>query len=190
MKKFATALALALMLPVAVAAQEEQGHGQMQHPGMGHHAGMPGGMGMAGGMMMDHPGPGMLLRLRGTLALEPSQVERLEAMHAAARTSMQTHMEAAREARHRAHAAMQGATPDLAAHEKALREAADHTVQAQQGMARAHLEAAGVLTADQRQKLDTILAAMKEMHQSMGAMRQGEMEHGPMRPRDGMRREQ
>lgn len=190
MKRITTALALLLVLPAVAAAQEpEHPHEEApaHHADMaaGHHAGMEAmGPGMMA-MMMEHPGPGMILRLRETLGLAEEQVERLEALHSAAREEMHTHMQAAAEARQRAHAAMQGDSPDLAAHEAALREAADHTVQARQSMARVHVEAGEVLSAEQRATLDTILGAMREMHQGREGMGSGVMRPHPqgMRPR-------
>lgn len=184
MKQIAAGVLLALALPLGATAQGEHEHGQtpahappVQAAG-GHEMGMMGGMGM-----MEHAGPMMILRLRESLALTTAQIERLEALHATAREEMHGHMQAAQEARRRAHAAMQGDAPDLEAHERALREAADHTVLAQQGMARAHVEAAGILQPEQRERLNTITAAMREMHGGMQEGMRGGMERAPMHDR-------
>lgn len=172
MRTLITAFALAVLLPVTVQAQEQeqdppQGHrhGQGMQQGM-QHGGMQGGMGMGMGMAMmrAHPGPGMILRLRESLELSEEQVERLTAMHEEAHEGMQAHMEQAREARSRAHEIMMGEDPDMDAFGEALQEAATHRVQAQQAMARVHLEAGEVLSDDQRQLLHTITEAMHELH--------------------------
>ena len=187
MRKIAAIAALALVVPALAAAQ---GHGQEQHgqpterqQGMQGQAMMHGGMGMMHGgmgMMMARPGPGMLLRLEGTLDLSGDQVAELEAMHAEAHEAMQSHHQAARAARERAHEAMMGESPDLDAFEAALQEAARHDVQAMVAMARVHARAGDVLTEEQRARLDTLVQAMREMHHGEGPMRHGEG-HGEMR---------
>lgn len=162
MKRIATAAALVLALPLAAAAQ---GHGQQERQGqpMMEHGMMGQGMHGAMGMMMARPGPGMLLRVKGTLGLDEDQVQRLEAMHEEARSAMEQHREAARAARMEAHQAMMGETPDLEAFQAALEEAARHDVQATMAMARVHVQAADVLTAEQAATLETLMEGMHEM---------------------------
>ena len=198
MKRIAMTLGLVLLLPLAVSAQgEQEGHGHEMgeqermhqgmdmhqgmgmHRGMGMHQGMMQGHGMA--MMMSRPGPGMLLRLQGTLGLTEDQVAQLESMHAEAHEAMQSHQKAAKEARTRAHEAMAGDTPDLDAFESAMLEAAEHNARAMVAMAGVHVSAGEVLTDEQRAKLETLTEAMHEMrgegmHQGQGRM----MEHREM----------
>ena len=192
MKRIGMALGLVLLLPLAVSAQgQHQGHGQemgeqqRMHQGMmqGMHQGMMQGHGMA--MMMARPGPGMLLRLQGTLGLTEDQVEQLETMHAEAHEAMQMHQEAAKTARARAHEAMTGETADLGAFESAMLEAAEHQVQAMVAMARVHVSAGEVLTDEQRAKLGTLTEAMHEMqgegmHRMHGEGHGQGMEHREM----------
>jgi len=110
MKRIATALALVLALPLAVAAQEEE-HEMGQEHEMEMEHGMMEGHAMHGGMamMMMHPGPGMMLQAKDELGLTDAQVAELEAMHAKAHEEMQAHREAAKAARETAHQAMMGA---------------------------------------------------------------------------------
>jgi Spy/CpxP family protein refolding chaperone len=171
-------LTLALALPAMAAAQEEMHHprqeahgqGDMMHRGMMQH-----GMDMA--MMHARPGPGMLLRLEDSLGLSQEQVDRLTAMREEAHTAMKEHMEAARDARTRAHEIMTGESPDLDAFRQALQEAASHTVEAQTAMARVHMEAGEVLTDDQRETLRSITGAMEELHQDGSGHPSGEGMH-------------
>lgn len=163
MKRLMITLALVVAFPLAATAQQ---HGQMHRQQQGMHQGM--GMQMMGGMqgmMMAQPGPGMLLKLQNTLELTEEQVEELEAMHAEAREAMEMHREAAQEARARAHEAMMADSPDLDAFQSALEEAAQHNVQAMVAMARVHAQAGQVLNEDQRSALETLQAAMQEMHE-------------------------
>ena len=187
MRKIAVIAALTLAVPAAAAAQgqgQQEQHGQHMGPRHGMHgqAMMHGGM----GMMMARPGPGMLLQLEGTLDLSGDQVAELEAMHAEAHEAMQSHHQAARQARERAHEAMMGEA-DLAAFEAALQEAARHDVQAALAMARVHVRAGEVLTDEQRATLHTVMQGMREMHRGMGEMMhgegQGEMRHQGMQRR-------
>ena len=188
MRRMVTVMALVMAFPLAAAAQQGHGHGQEkgkehgQRQGM--HHGMMQGHGMA--MMMAQPGPGMVLRLQGTLGLSEDQVSELEAMHAEAHESMRMHHEAAAEARERAHEAMSGADPDLEAFESALEEAAQHQVQAMVAMARVHAGAGEVLNADQRETLHTLMQAMHEMG-GEGMHGEGESMHEGARHRE-MRR--
>lgn len=173
MKRIGMALGLVLLLPLAVSAQgqqerhgQEMGEQQRMHQGQGMmqgmHQGMMQGHGMA--MMMARPGPGMLLRLSGSLELTEDQVEQLESMHAEAHEAMEMHREAAAEARERAHEAIMGESADLGGFEAALQEAAEHNVQAMVAMAQVHVDAGEVLTDEQRSKLETLTEAMHEMH--------------------------
>ncbi|MGK7311197.1 MAG: Spy/CpxP family protein refolding chaperone [Candidatus Longimicrobiales bacterium M2_2A_002] len=183
MKRIGMALGFVLLLlPLAVSAQGQQGrHGQemgeqeRMHQGMGMHQGMMQGHGRA--MMMSRPGPGMLLRLQGTLGLTEDQIDQLESMHAEAHETMQAHQEAAQEARTRAHEAMAGDTPDLEAFESAMLEAAEHNAQAMVVMAGVHVSAGEVLTDEQRAKLETLTEAMHEMRGEGMHRMQGEGMH-------------
>ena len=128
-----------------------------------------------GAMMTQHPGPGMILRLEEALALTEDQVAELEAMHAQAREAMEAHREAARAARTHAHEAMMGDSPDLEAFQAALEEAAAHDVQATVAMARAHMQAGEVLTAEQK---ETLKSRVQEMHENMQGERMQHRQRG------------
>lgn len=156
--------------------------GAMQGPGMmgmmrGGMGGMMGGpmsqmQGMMGGAMMGHgmmgePGPGMLLRLKGALELTGEQVSRLEGLQQKFSQQHEEHVKAADEAQRAAAEALRGEQPDLAAYEAKLKEAAAHGVEAHVVAARAALEARSVLTDEQRAKLRTGMAMMREAMCSM-----------------------
>lgn len=181
MKRIATTIALVLALPLAVTAQEEaqeveQEQKQEMEMEMEHGMMMRAHAGHGGAaMMMEHPGPGMLLRMEEALGLTADQVTELEAMHAEAREAMQTHREAAQTARTRAHEAMMADAPDLDAFQAALEEAAMHDVQATVAMARVHLQANEVLTPEQQ---ETLGARMKEMHENMRGEGMQHRQHG------------
>ncbi len=132
---------------------------------------------------MDQAGPGMLLRLRESLNLSEDQVEKLQTLEKGTQESMRTAMQQAREAHQKALDAMHGDTPDLDAHEQALRQAASRMVDAMQAMAKVQVQARQVLNADQKKTLDTIMEAMEEMHEGAG-MRpgMGQGQHPGMRP--------
>lgn len=177
MKRILMALAPVLALPLVAVAQQQ---GQP----MGQHGTMQ-GSGMHGDMaMMMRPGPAMLLRLEATLSLTDEQVAELEAMQTETHEAMQAHHEAAEAARARAHEAMMADTPDLQAFQAALEEAAQHEVQGHVVMARAHLQAAEVLSAEQSATLETLMMGMHEMHRDgMDPMQGGgmhEMQGGGM----------
>ncbi len=194
--------AIALALPLTVAAQEpDEQPPQPHHPGtmMPRHPGMMqpgqrmqgrGWMGQGWAMMgagmgaMAEAGPGMLLRLRESLKLTADQVDRLEGLQEQTQKAVGSALESARTARQQAVATMESETPDLTAHEKALREAASHMVDAAQAMARARVQAEQVLTATQKQTLETIEAALREMHQGRGMQpgMQGQHPRVPNRP--------
>lgn len=186
MKRILTTFALVLALPLAVAAQEQEP--EMERGMMRGHAMMQ-GHAMHGdmAMMMQQPGPGMLLQLRGTLGLTDDQVAELEAMQATAHESMQAHREAAAAARTRAHEAMTGDSPDLEAFQAALEEAAQHHVQVMVAMARVHTQAGDVLSDEQQTTLETVMQGMHEMHgQGMPRLRGEGMGEGmPRRMRSG-----
>lgn len=161
MRRIPRVLAVLLALPLAAAAQEQGEH--MGQP-MGEH-GMMQGAGMHGDMaMMMRPGPAMLLRLETTLNLTGEQIAALEALQTETHEAMQTHHEAAAAARARAHEAMMADAPDLQAFQAALEEAARHDIQGQVVMARAHLQAGEVLSADQSATLETLMTGMHELH--------------------------
>lgn len=176
---------LTLFLAVPAGAQQHGQHhgerGQGEHQRGQHHQGQHGAMmggGMGGGMGMGHamamhagPGPMMLVHHAEELGLDEEQVARMEALREETHSAVQHHQEQAQAARERAMALLTGETPDLEGFSKELRAAADHTVQAQVTMTRAHLEARSALSSEQR-------AQAAELMESMRGMRQGEGHHG------------
>lgn len=131
--------------------------GMMQRGMMGR--GMAGRMGMRAGVA----GPGLLLRARDALDLTDDQVQRLESLQTELRETGRAHMEQAREAQQRAREALSAETPDLAAGEAALQEAANHRIQAQMTMARGHLQARDVLTEEQRTRLEDTRELLRDL---------------------------
>lgn len=121
--------------------------------------GMMGRMGMRDGAA----GPGLLLRARDALELTDQQVQRLESLQTELHEAGQARMEQARDAQRRAREAFSAETPDLAAAERALQEAADHRIQAQMTMARGHQQARDVLTDEQRTRLEETRALIRDL---------------------------
>lgn len=141
--------------------------GQMMGPGM---------MGMMGAM---HGGPDMILRSSQALALTPAQTEQLEALREQVRSEHQEHMQAAMAAHRKAAAALDGDEADLDAYTAALNDAADHMVVAHVAMARSTLDARGILTPEQRDKLGDVMGDMHDMDGMKGGkMRSGGGEAG------------
>lgn len=123
--------------------------------------------GMMGHLMMGAAGPGMLLRLKGTLQLTDAQVSRLETLQQELSQEHEQHEKAAGEAQRAAAAALSAEQPDLAAFQAKLQEAAGHGVQAHVAAARAAVEARAVLTDEQRARLRTGMAMMRDVMCSM-----------------------
>lgn len=136
--------------------------GRMQRGMMGRAMMARGTMGRMG-MRAGAAGPGLLLRTRDALDLTDDQVERLETLQAELRETGRAHMEQARDAQQRAREALSAETPDLAAAEAALQEAADHRIQAQLAMARGHLQAREILTDDQRTRLEETRELIRDL---------------------------
>ena len=115
--------------------------------------------------MMATGGPSstMILRMGEVLELTAAQRERLEAIQSEEQDALEPHMNAMREAHERATSAVETDPPDLAAYEAALRDAADHMVQAHLVMARSAAEARAVLTAIQLDRLETGSRMMQMM---------------------------
>lgn len=163
----ATVLTLALATTPALGQQHQHG----QQP-----AAQAGGMGgMQGGMMhmMEQHGvvPAVMLNAAEALALTDAQLEELRTIQARAKEEHDRHMAAKMAAEGRArHMMMMSATLDLEAYEAALREAAEHGVMGHVAMTRSSVEAAAVLTADQKRVLDAAVALMHSMAPAGGGM--------------------
>ena len=160
-------LALVALIVAPLGAQQmgamHPGQGGMMEQGMMPMCSMMGGQAMAGheGMMsgggmagMNH-GDMMGAALFGgvDLALTPDQNAKLGDLMGKAREEHQAHMQAAMSVQMGATPALAGTQPDLDAYRKAMREAADHMVQAHMAVARASVEARALLTPDQLAKL-------------------------------------
>lgn len=182
MKRIALAFMVALLAAAPVAAQEHEGHppkdgeheahGQMhgqpmhgQHEMPGHAAGMQ--MGQGGGhcmAMMAGLGQAMMaFHHPEALGLTADQTQELESLMTRTHEAAHPHMQMAMEAGARAGELLEAERPDLAAYEERLEEAAAHMIQAHTAMARATVEARGLLTPEQRTRLSG-------MDHEMGAM--------------------
>ncbi|MFW6323399.1 MAG: Spy/CpxP family protein refolding chaperone [Guyparkeria sp.] len=142
--------------------------------------GQGGMMGMMGGGMMGMAGgPAMILGLEESLELTGDQVERLEALRESAQSGMRQHMMQGMQTMHASQELLAGESPDVAAYEERLREAANHMVLAHTAMARAAVEARGLLTPQQQDRLALARSMMQEMRAGMmqGMMMPGMM-HG------------
>lgn len=142
---------------------------QMMHPAMMQMMQrMHGQNGMMGsGMMGMAGGPAMILRLAESLDLTDDQVERLEALRDSAQSGMRQHMMQGMQAMQTARELVEGESPDLGTYEETLREAANHMVLAHTAMARAAVEARGLLTPQQRDRLALARSMMQEMRAGM-----------------------
>lgn len=136
---------------------------------------------MEGGMMGMAGGPAMILRLEESLELTDDQVERLEAIRESARSGMRQHMMQGMQSMQAAQELLAGDSPDLDAYEERLREAANHMVLAHTAMAGATVEARGLLTPEQRERLALARRMMQEMR---GGMMQGSMMPGMLQGHD------
>lgn len=128
-------------------------HGQQQHERCPMHADRPGDRhgGAAGAAEAAHRyGPMMLLQHREALQLTTAQVAALEALQAGHHADCEPRMALVRAAEQSARAALSADTPDLAAYEAALREAATHKVDCKVDNARIGQAGNALLTAEQR----------------------------------------
>lgn len=129
--------------------------------------GMMGMMGQGMGMMATGgPGPTAILRLRDALQLTDEQVTRLEKIQQDFWSTVQPQMTAMMSSHGAAARALQGESPDFDAYQQELQAAANIMVQTHVAMARAHFEARGVLTPEQREHLDS-----QGAHMMQGVMR-------------------
>lgn len=122
---------------------------------------------MGGGMMGMAGGPAMILGLQESLELTDDQVERLEGLREGAQSGMRKHMMQGMQTMRAAQELLAGESPDAAAYEERLREAANHMVLAHTAMARAAVEARGLLTPQQQDRLALARTMMQEMRAGM-----------------------
>lgn len=200
-KTFAVLVAIMLAAVPAMAqghhgarADSSRGMGMMQEqPGMMQGGmmqmmqGMHGQQAMLGGMMGMAAGPGMILQLRESLELTENQVTQLEALRDSAGQQMRQHMMQGMRAMHSAAELLDPGSTDLEGYEARLREASSQMVLAHTAVARAAVQARGLLTVDQRERLALARSMMKEMRQGMmgGGMMQGGMMPGDTVPMGG-----
>lgn len=128
------------------------------YPGMGWYRGMM-GMGYGGrmgpGMMIGVglPSPGVILGMQDDLGLTDAQVSQLQSLQTSVGETVRADLTSAREAREDAASLMESQTPDLHAYQQELEEAATDQVDAQVALANASVEARGILTSEQQQKV-------------------------------------
>ncbi len=125
--------------------------------------------------MMGGASPAVLLQHREALGLSQSQVQRLERLQNEVRMSVMPHMQPGMQAHAAAAEVLKADTPDFAAYEARLREAADHMVRTHVALARVGVEARKVLTAEQRNRVSNLQGEMM-----------GGGQHGMMRGQQGM----
>lgn len=171
-RKIVAPLVVALFVSAqAVQAQAGHQHGQTAQDTtgmMGHGMmcmGMMGGgdmdMGMA--MMSGTPSAAMILRAADALSLTADQKTRLEVIRTQSTEAAQPHMQQMMAAHQKAVQALQGNSPDLAAYESAMKEAASHMTALHVAGARAGLDGRAVLTPEQRMKLAETTSMMRGM---------------------------
>ena len=122
--------------------------------------------------MMGGATPAVLLQHREALGLTQAQVQRLESLQNEVRTSVMPHMQPGMQAHAAAAEVLKADTPDFAAYEARMREAADHMVRTHVALARVGVEARKVLTAEQRNR------ATKLQGEMMGGGQHGMMRGG------------
>lgn len=155
--------------------------GQMMQMGMcmGQMAGGMMGQGMMGMMQMGMgmmgtggPTPAAILGMAEELELTDNQVTSLEAIRDELARARAAHMEPAMEAHREAMERLRGDTPDLEAYETAVEGALAHMARAHVAMAKAAMDAKGVLTEAQVEKLQAGMRMMRGMmgSEGMGAM--------------------
>jgi Spy/CpxP family protein refolding chaperone len=161
MKAFAMMTAMFLVsMPLTAQQHGHDGHGDQPR----HEMGMVGEHCMR---MMGGPPPAMLLRHQEDLGLSADQVRRIERLQAEAGGA--EHMGAVMAAHREAAELLHADRPDFAGYEARLREAADHMIQAHTQMARAAVQARGVLTPEQRKRFAHLAhGSMGRGHGGMG----------------------
>ncbi len=165
MKVWSTCL-VTMALSAASLPAAAQEHGGMQPP--------PGGGRAEASMhaqpcmdMMSQPNPAMLLRMKDALGLSAAQVTQLQQVQQQGSSAMQEHMREAMQAHERGRQLLRADAPDMTAVETTAKQAAEHMALAHVAMIRAGVDARKVLTADQRQKLQTGMAMMRAMMRPM-----------------------
>ncbi len=126
----------------------------------------PGRMGGAGmGMMLAYglPSPGVILGMQDDLGLTDAQVSQLESLRTNVRETLRADLTSARQARQEAASMLESKTPDLQAYEQKLQEAATDQVHAQVAVANASVEARGILTPEQSQKVQDGISMLHGM---------------------------
>ena len=191
-KGIIAAVASLTVLGAAAVVQVGPRHGQMSDslPSMGVAQGMMmGGMmgqGMMGSGMMSMMGQGMgmmatggpganvLLGMRDALELTDEQVGRLETIRDELASTVQLQMTAMMSSHTAAAKALRTDSPDFDAYQQRLQAAANIMVQTHVAMARAQVEARGVLTPEQVELLQTqgpgMMQDVMEMHGWPGVM--------------------
>ncbi len=106
--------------------------------------------------------PGVILQRQERLKLNPVQTTRLEALQKQARGDCVHHMQLAIAAQRAGRQLLGAATPDFAAYAAKLKEVSAHTIEAQLAMAKGAVEARKVLTAGQRQTIQTPMQARRQ----------------------------
>jgi len=105
--------------------------------------------------------PAVILQRQERLKLTAVQTTRLQALQTQARGDCAHHMQLAIAAQQAGNQILGAATPDLAAYAAKLKEASAHTVEAQVAMAKGAVEARKVLTAGQRQAIQSRMQARR-----------------------------
>lgn len=146
----------------------------MPMTGMGYGGLMGGYLGargpMAGarmGMMMAYglPSPGVILGMQDDLGLTDAQVSQLESVQTNVQETLRADLTSAREAREQAVSILQSSNPDLSAYQQKLQQAATDQVDAQVALANASVEARGLLTPEQLQKVQDGISLLHGMFQ-------------------------
>jgi Spy/CpxP family protein refolding chaperone len=153
--------AVLMAMPLAAQQHGHDRHGDQPRP----HMGMMGEHCMK---MMGGPPPAMLLHHQEELGLSADQIRRIERLQT--ETHGGAHMGAAMAAHREAAELLQADRPDFAAYEAKLREAAGHMIQAHTQMARATVEARGILTPEQREQVAGMAHGAAMHGQGHGAM--------------------
>lgn len=156
--------------PMAMMGQGAMGQGMMGMMGQG----MMGESMMGHGMMgMATWGPGSLLAVREELGLTETQIDDLEELQEQAREEARSHMELAHEARARAMDLLGQEPVPFDGYEMEIRAAVGHLAEAQVAVTRAGVEALGLLTAEQREDLSSLLPGMHHGSSDQGMTMRG-----------------
>ena len=159
---FTAALFVALPVHGQSGQTGHQGHGSqggMQHGAMQHGEQGAGHEGMNCPHMQDaahRHAPKVLLQHGEMLSLTAEQTEQLEALQARHHEACHERMQQRKAAQESADAALLQSSPDLAAYERYLRQAAELEVTCRVDMARTSQQGVALLTAAQRQHLSHI----------------------------------